>query len=311
MSIGTSGRITTVQMIGRLGNNFFQFAAGQTIQSMFGGELQFFNREQSTRDDVNDIIGQHVHLGTRGVGRDVSMGENRGRVHRGRRRIVRELRFALGDLEWLRFKDPFAPFPVDVSESLNRHSRLRSIFLWGFFQHPSWFEPSLNHVTARIWETLEPLVHEIRDSGATVVSVRRGDYVRLGWDLPMDYYERALEELGPVDGPVWLVSDDPTIDNEFAPVLAQFGMTAEPLPDLAVNRILRDLALLGSAQSVVASNSTFCWWGVVAGQMQSGQESKRIIAPAQWLPLQGSNALLRADWKQINHTKWGNGHASE
>jgi hypothetical protein len=68
--------------------------------------------------------------------------------------------------------------------------------------------------------------------------------------------------------------------------------------------VTRDLALLATAEQVVMSNSTFCWWGVVAGQTP-GRE-RVVIAPRPWLMGAGldgkadEDSLLRPEWLTVD-----------
>jgi hypothetical protein len=188
---------------------------------------------------------------------------------------------------------PFAPAPENLASLDQRRLRVK-----GFFQHPSWFEPTLGEVTSRIWSTVGPHASHLVNLDATVIAVRLGDYLRLGWELTAPYYERAIEALGDVDGPIWIMSDDPDAARRLlAPILDERGLRDSPPPQLDVEGPMRDFALMCVARNVIMSNSTFCWWATVTGQLQGGQVPKRIVCPMPWLPAQGSTvALVRPDW---------------
>jgi len=57
----------------------------------------------------------------------------------------------------------------------------------GYFQHPDWFEPARAQIVDRLLDVAPPTLRRglSRDEEVVVV-VRGGDYVDLGWQLPID-----------------------------------------------------------------------------------------------------------------------------
>ncbi|MSV90184.1 MAG: hypothetical protein F2812_06700 [Actinobacteria bacterium] len=170
--------------------------------------------------------------------------------------------------------------------------------LFGYFQHPTWFDPALPEVTAMLAATIARVAPAGLLLGGTVVSFRRGDYLRNGWGLDLTYYERALAELDCSTGPVWVISDDPLFSTLAGAWLRHRGFEVEQPPDLGISSRVRDLALLIGADQVVMSNSTFCWWGVVTGDLQRSRLGTRtVVAPREWIPqVPDSSVLLRDGW---------------
>jgi hypothetical protein len=175
----------------------------------------------------------------------------------------------------------------------------------GYFQNPEWYEPVLAEVLQVLRDGVASVVRpeersfkeEVGDY--TALSFRRGDYLRLGWALPIDYYEAALKALPKSDGPLVLLSDDGLVAN-FAAQWAQakgFDVIADSV--LGKRSRQRDLALLADASQVVMSNSTFCWWGTVLGDdsVERNDHTRIVVAPRAWIPEYAlSPRLLRPQW---------------
>lgn len=293
--------VVTVELHGGLGNLLFQYAAGFTFMDSFCRTLQFDDSKVPNSDDFKLLIRPTNVITKKAFRRIMSLGR-REIPFRIWRRLVRSLLFAIrqvrlkaGRMKLVAPTGAWTPAPHDTHDSSTK------VLLTGYFQHPTWFEPSLEYVTSRLWSSLQPYAEQLEPKGATVISVRRGDYVSLNWDLSLEYYSRALEQLGRVDGPVWLTSDDPFAEEFLAPVVERFGLRVEKAPDLGDSSIVRDLAILSAAKTVIMSNSTFCWWGVVTGQIQSAQNPKTVFAPTPWLnQMPESNVLLRPDWITVD-----------
>lgn len=95
------------------------------------------------------------------------------------------------------------------------------------------------------------------------VHVRRGDYVRLGRALPSDWYrsalQAALERTG--DAEIRIVSDDPQWCRENL----DLGF---PATTVHGSSDLEDFRALADADTLVASPSTFAWWAGYLGGVQ-------------------------------------------
>lgn len=199
-----------------------------------------------------------------------------------------------------------APHDSRAISSPLRTSKL--LGLEGFFQHPSWYEPALGEVIqslgAAVDRMMRPILHDQfeRLGAYTVVSFRRGDYLRLGWELSLDYYQRALEKLPQSDGPLVIVSDDKLVSKFSESWFTDRGFDVVPHIQFGERGRLRDLALLSRATQVVMANSTFCWWGTVLGDthaLKTGT-NRYVVAPRDWLIVHADSArLVRPAWIAI------------
>ena len=150
----------------------------------------------------------------------------------------------------------------------------------GFFQSARYFagyEDDVRKLFAVRPQPLQTFNARYGSLGRYVcIHLRRGDYSGLGWALPTGYFLDALatvEDLG--DVPVIVISDDPdTARSELASVE---GARFE------VNDRMVDFQLLMNASVVIASNSTFAWWGAWLNRV----EGARVIVPEHWLGPEG------------------------
>jgi hypothetical protein len=191
-------------------------------------------------------------------------------------------------------------------------------YLSGWFIHRSWFAPVLPEVSSLIHDRLREHPGYLAADGALVVSFRRGDYVRVGFELSLDYYADAMERLGGHTGPCWVVCDDEAFGVLAAEWLTRRGLNASAAPSFEGSRALGDLALLAGATNVVMSNSTFCWWGVVAGD-RADRAGRRVIVPDPWIPARSEDlglpagipldgGLSQPGWERVNPGVPGSPH---
>ena len=127
--------------------------------------------------------------------------------------------------------------------------RRGAVLLHGFFQRYGYYAEHRNRISGWFRRTEAAIPGE---DDEVVVAVRRGDYIRLGWTLPFDYYRRALERLR--FRRIRLISDD---YND--PWLNQFS---DCWPVVKTNGdAMHDFDVLRGAKQIVIANSTFAWWG--------------------------------------------------
>ena len=82
----------------------------------------------------------------------------------------------------------------------------RRIVLDGWFQRYEYYRPWRDKI--RQWLAIDPAVRIPNIRPGLVIHVRRTDYIQFGWALPFSYYEEAIETLLPLDGEVWVTTDD-------------------------------------------------------------------------------------------------------
>ena len=276
-----------VEVMGGLGNQLFQYAAGLELASANKHDLIVDTRRL-------DIIG-HSKPGTKrklallDLGMEIQFASKRD-LFLGdfvkilsSRRIIAAFPGVLTILEALglrAFKErhfDYEPFHGSVGQFT---------VMTGYFQSERYFPnvPSTlrNEISssAKLSHRLRTLIDEIAPSSAICVHVRRGDYLgsRLHGTLSKSYYERGVQELESKCGiqPIYIFSDDIS----WCKANLSFRERDVRFVDehLAGPQDTHHLLLMASFRNFVIANSSFSWWGA----WLSGREDKNVVAPETW-----------------------------
>lgn len=280
-----------VDLHGGLGNLLFQYAAGWTVARELDRPLLFSERSEGRLATLRSFLG--VDLPAAPWMDDLLAG--------GRPRdsppVLRYLAWLLRRLRpWTTLVDNFSPRPP--VDELRRVRRLS-----GHHQHPSYFDPALDHVLERLAVTLG--ADRGDGDGVLAVHLRRGDYLPLGWDLPLAYYRAALDHVGATTRAV-VVADDDLARRGFESHLRDEGRDVvgrgdgDPPPSAR-----EDFRRLASAQHLVLANSTFSWWAGALGDRLWRGEPRRVCYPAGWLTGDEPDVLLRPGWIPVRSRRGG------
>jgi hypothetical protein len=109
----------------------------------------------------------------------------------------------------------------------------------------------------------------------TVLHIRRGDFP-LNCSLDDSYYKNAINMLGVV-GTIKLVTDDPKVINY---VKANINKNVK-LSN--ANNMIDDFFYIFNAKNVIMSNSTYCYWACVLGNVQFVIHPSRINSRQNWI----------------------------
>lgn len=264
-----------IVMLGRLGNNLFQYALGRVLAEKHGVPLvmdgSWFNREGWNQVKcLRDLPGPAS--GTVKVVRRCSLGARALLRASGKHywdfRGVPTLRECEDDQT---FEPGFLNAPSDC-------------FLFGYFQSPLYFK---GHETALRGELAthglglesgrEAMAERLREPGSVGVHVRRTDYVgNPNLDLcDTGYYRTAMNRLREsLPRPRFFIfSDDPAW---CAGNLAASDVEVVPLSP--GHSPLADMHLMSLANHHIIPNSSFSWWAAWLGK-KAGQ---RVILPHRW-----------------------------
>lgn len=244
--------MVAVDKRGRLGNQMFQYAFGLALAERLGTRCAY---------DTSELERYFALLGPRSV-----------------RAATRLTAWAVDRVFGLERREVVAEDREDPDELLE--SAADRTFYAGHFYSEHFFRPAAAAVRRAFrvrdvhLQRFEAKYAPLLERGYICAHVRLTDFFTYRDDvtLPPGYYRRALDALDG-DLPFVVVSDDP--DH----VRAAF----EPEPRLQVetNDEIIDFLLLTHATHVVASNSSFAWWGA---WLNEGTEV-RVIAPRWWLGL--------------------------
>jgi hypothetical protein len=120
-------------------------------------------------------------------------------------------------------------------------------------------------------------IYETPDSDDIVLNIRLGDYVGLGWDLPMDYYVEILKKETYKNAII--VCDEP--NNPKLSVLKEMGCVVKDNSNHGKMKFIADFVFVKNAKKCVIANSTFSWWATFLGN------ADRIYYPCikfPWIP---------------------------
>jgi hypothetical protein len=164
--------------------------------------------------------------------------------------------------------------------------------LLGWYQTERYFEAVGGELAAQLRLPDVSLPDDVADGHPLVaVSFRRGDYVRLGWQLPRSYYERALARIADeVPGAAFLVLGD---DAEFVHLItdwvARYGRATDAY-DIAGGAI-EQLVLASACDHAVIANSSFAWWGAWLAERRPGRARGTVLAPAAYTARFGADVV--------------------
>ncbi len=157
----------------------------------------------------------------------------------------------------------------------------------GYFQHAKIVEEIKEkifdrfRVRTKYVKTFQKKYPAFTTSNTLVVHVRLGDYEnlvstidnnRIVWSLPIEWYQKAIEEQSSFHDNILLISDDP----QKAISKIRFDMNKLIV---SKNDEITDFLCLMNCKTAIISNSTFAWWGAFLNK----RKDKKIIAPKNWV----------------------------
>ena len=124
------------------------------------------------------------------------------------------------------------------------------------------------------------LLKEIQNSNSVLIHIRRGDYITLNQELPVDYYKKAVEYISQrVKKPKFFVFG---IDSdEFIKKELKIGHSFKFIGNKNTeNREdWKDFKLMQACKHAIIANSAFSWWA----SWLSDYDGKIVTAPSPWL----------------------------
>ena len=297
---GPSIRVAT-QLLGGLGNQLFQYAAGRALAERLGARL------------ILDCTLRHAHfrpivLDRLAIDADI-VRDAWEKPHRRYFRIPGTLGRRLTDS----FHDQFPRSYRLGGHSFNVFGEGRlftyneafeklsgSTYLIGYWQSYRYFEAIVDKLLREIRpkhpvsEANRMWLSRIEESNSVCLHVRRGDYLRGKVDSPIacgrSYYANAMGHISRLltHPKLFVFSDDMAwCRSAFADSEAAFVDSNGP--DDAVD----DLRLMAACRHHIIANSSLSWWGAWLAR----HPDQIVIAPEPWLPAADSDRdLLPTRW---------------
>ncbi len=126
------------------------------------------------------------------------------------------------------------------------------------------------------------LENTILSTESVSLHIRRGDYIGLNWQLPMEYYESALNLLskklcgsgsGMLD--VYIFSDDMAYVREYFEGKNIEHISVHYIEYMSGNRNIFDMYLMSRCKHNIIANSSYSWWGAYL----NSNKDKMVVCP--------------------------------
>lgn len=246
-----------VKLIGRLGNQLFQYSFALSEQKRLKTYAVIDDREQK------DVLSQYFSV--RGIYQHPLI----------KKVVFRFHRFPTVYQDGA--EDPAAFMAANV-----RNNR----YYYAYFQSEQYFAPILKELRSRI-RIKEPFRKAFEEKYGKLFSSKKilaihyrfGDYLNWdkeglggpGFNLPDRYYRNALAKIPDLgDYQVILVTDDPALCEQQTPFIKEKMIVSDTE--------IMDFQVLLNAHKLIIANSSFSWW---AGYMNAN--NAEVFAPEHWL----------------------------
>ena len=288
-----------VRLVGGLGNQMFQYAAGFAVAQRSGAPLMLDVSWFATANDRHFALGpMRISAGVLGA-----LAAESGPILRVLRKVVHKLTKRTDELWQDRpvFREKHFHFDKRILE-------LRApVCLDGYFQSESNFAEFGQLVSQEFTLATEPnaackqMLDKIVSCDAICLHVRRGDYVASATTnafhgtCSLQYYHDGLRLVtsGLENPHCFIFSDDPQwVRANFQPECA---MTVVDIN--GADEAHEDLRLMSACKHFVIANSSLSWWGAWLGT----HAGKQVVSPKNWFQNGTNNTadLRPKSWIQL------------
>ncbi len=290
-----------VKLMGGLGNQLFQYAAGRRLARLHDVtlklDLTWFG------DDLTGVTPRAFALGPFSICAEPATGDEIARLYEPAfGRIKRFLNLMNSDYSKTHIRGQNVHFdPAILSLPDN-------VLLDGYWQSEKYFHDVASVIRSDFTMCVEPdgrnreVMSDINRCNSISIHFRRGDYVNDAKTAShhrtctYDYYMEAVKMAAArVDRPHFFAfSDDPEWVREHFKISHPITLIDNNSPDLAHE----DLRLMSLCNHHIIANSSFSWWGA----WLNPRSDKIVISPARWFNDRSieKNDLIPASWLRIN-----------
>jgi hypothetical protein len=288
------------RLMGGLGNQMFQYAAGWALARRLGSEL-FVDRTWLESEVQLFTTSRYYELDAFRLQARFASPELVSTLEQRSNNRLNGLRRRLG----------FAASPVVLREAGHTFdARFGEIsgeaLLVGYWQSEKYFALCADEIRSEFElidapsDRSKELIEQMRATNSLSLHVRRGDYVsneatgRFHGVMPIDYYRIAaqtvVERVGPAE--IFVFSDD------IAWCKRELEIPGQRLHYVDHNtRGSDDMRLMSSCRHHILANSSFSWWGA----WLNPDPGKVVVAPARWFqdpPIETPD-LLPEGWLRL------------
>jgi hypothetical protein len=291
-------------LIGGLGNQLFQFAAGFALAQRHGTEL---------RVSVDQFDGYALHQGYEfervfaASVQPASSKELASALGVMRSASSRRVMSYLARKQWLKpdFLGGRALFEASPNYWSGWEQAGAGVYLHGYWQSERYFSGVTPQLRAALRFRAPPSgenahwIDRIQACPAVAVHVRRGDYATaknrgLYAHCTPDYYRAAISQVLATepDAEFFVFSDEPTWAKQ---MLSRPGVTMHVVEHNRGPESYNDMRLMSCCRHFIIANSTFSWWGAWLGEKLGSM----VIGPPSWFNAPGRSVdVLPARWLQ-------------
>ncbi|SHI43784.1 Glycosyl transferase family 11 [Shimia gijangensis] len=276
------------RLFGGLGNQMFQYAAGQALATRLGTKLAL---------DFRSIENNGTRPLTEVFDLDITPAPSLPPAkHDG------ILRYGL----WRVFgSDPRFQREKDLGYNSGFAQWTDNSYLHGYWQSEQYFAEIADHLRQVFQPTPAPspenaaIADHINLTTSVSLHVRRGDYLAVGAHgvCSEDYYNAAIEHIAArqIGRPtIFVFSDDPQWAHDNLPL--RFEKVVVDINGPKTD--FEDLRLMSLCQHNIIANSSFSWWGA----WLNNNPEKIVAAPTDWFAAKGMQNpdILPNDWHRIS-----------
>jgi Glycosyl transferase family 11 len=289
---------TVTNLMGGLGNQMFQYAAGRSLslstsRQLFAAADQFDVYKDHNGYEINRVFQLGLKVAPNKAMKDMLGVMASPQV----RRLISKRH-----LKWLRPRswldeENFASFSMD--------SRLNP-YMHGYWQSEAYFAEHAQVIREDFQFALPmspqdvDVAQRMKAAPSASIHVRRGDYTTaknqgIYTQCDLAYYLRAtrlLEQQHP-DLRYFIFSDAPEwVSQHLLPSLKNAELVGHNVGD----RAAMDMKLMSSARHHIIANSTFSWWAA----WLNPDPDKLVVAPRHWFtdPNRGTH-IIPQSWKRV------------
>ncbi len=288
-----------VKLIGGLGNQMFQYAAGSALASLHNTKL-YLDISHLNKDSNGSYTKRDFELWKFNINADFAS-----------QHILDNFNFNENKLI-LRIKKTFPKFFKKIIFN-EHHFNFHNVFfdmppttyLNGYWQSEKYFLNIKHNLISEfsllknISEQTFKIEQQIKGSNSVSLHVRRGDFISLNsainfhGNLKLDYYKEAIDIIkSKVENPTFFIfSDDINwCYNQFEFLKSKFFVDGLSL-NISAHE---ELTLMQLCKHNIIANSSFSWWGA----WLNINPNKIVIAPKNWFVLKTINTsdLIPSDW---------------
>jgi len=284
-----------VRQTSGLGNQLFQYAAGQYLAKRHGASLRIAHE----LDKNVHMHGAHrpVMLQKFSIAAPINEANAFDRFILSVRPQLQTLNGVVQSLRRIQvFREPANATATTVRPSFPVARSTRRVYLQGYWQDSamvSEVEPELRRQLSLVnplGERSLAVQRQIQSSQHPVsLHLRRGDYLTVFGTsavLPIDYYRTAVEAMQSrfPNSTFFVFSDDASYARELFGQDPRFQIV-DHNDSLSAHE---DLMLMATCHHHIIANSTFSWWGA----WLNPRRDKVVVAPSKWLGFETASSII-------------------